>query len=251
MSNANPLSEHIATVRDHLREGSLTLAWFSLGSIPLVEIGARTGHAAAVIDLQHGLWDRMSAYLAVSAIREVPVLMRAAANTDLAICEALDSGAAGVIVPYVETRAEAEAAVAAARFPAGGHRSAGSVRALAEGLVECVAAKPVVGLMIESALGVENAAAIASVPEVDFVFIGPGDLALSLDSFPQVDDRHANACLAVQDACRFAGVPCGIFCMSAEDARARSGQGFAAVVPANDIGVVANGFTLPDAAVAD
>ncbi|WP_375393325.1 aldolase/citrate lyase family protein, partial [uncultured Sphingomonas sp.] len=106
------------TVPDDLRARlagpGLSLAWFSLGSVPLVEIAARTGFDAAVIDLQHGLWDRMSTHLAVSALGPVPVLARVSAISAAAIGEALDSGAAGVLVPLVETAEQARLAVAAA-----------------------------------------------------------------------------------------------------------------------------------------
>lgn len=222
----------------------LSLAWFSLGSAPLVEIAARAGFDAAVIDLQHGLFDRMSTHLAVSALGAVPVLARVAAVSAAAIGEALDSGAAGVLVPLVETAEQARLTVAAARFPPDGIRSGGGVRPLAGGFADYVRdhGRPLIGVMIETVAGVENAAAIAATPGIDLVFIGTGDLALSIGCFPVIDARHERAIETVRAACRDAGVPCGIFTTSVDAALNRREQGFAATVAANDIAIVASGF---------
>ena len=139
----------------------------------------------------------------------------------IAISQALDTGAEGVIVPLIETDTQAAAAVAAARFPPHGARSGGGVRPLAHDFARYYAAandRTVVGVMIETQRGVHNAAAIANTKGIDFVLIGTGDLAISLGGFPNVDQRHEQACKTVLDACKAAGVPCGIFTMSAEAA---------------------------------
>ncbi len=238
------------TLRARLREPGLLLAWFCMGSVPLIEIGAARGFDAAVIDLQHGLWDRLSTHLAVSALGDVPMIARVAANTAAAIGEALDSGAAGVLVPLVETAEQARAAVAAANFPPAGIRSGGGVRPLADGFAGYVErhSRPLVGIMIETARGVAEAAAIAATPGLDLVLIGTGDLALSVGCFPAVDERLEQACQAIRAACLAADVPCGIFTTTAEAARRRLDEGFAASVAANDIGVVAQGFAAASAA---
>ena len=231
-------------LRARLRGPGLSLAWFSLGSVPLVEIAAHAGFDAAVIDLQHGLWDRMSTHLAVSALGAVPVLARVAAIGAAAIGAALDSGAGGILVPLVETAEQARLAVAAALFPPDGIRSGGGVRPLAGGFATYVRdqGRPLIGVMIETAAGVANAADIAGTPGIDLVFIGTGDLALSIGCFPQIDARHEQAIEAVRAACRDAGVPCGIFTTSIDAALHRREQGFAATVAANDIAIVAGGF---------
>ncbi len=232
------------SLRALLKGPGLSLAWFSLGSVPLIEIAARKGFDAAVIDLQHGLWDRMSTHLAVSVLRDVPVIARVAAVSAAAIGEALDSGAAGILVPLVETAEQARLAVAAAMFPPDGIRSGGGVRPLAQGFANYVRdhGRPLIGVMIETIQGVENAAAIAATPGIDLVLIGTGDLALSIGCFPQIDDRHEQAIRTVQDACRDVGLPCAIFTTSIEAAQHRREQGFAATVAANDIAIVTGGF---------
>ena len=74
------------------------------------------------------------------------------------------------------------------------------------------------------------------------MLIGTGDLAISLGGFPNVDQRHEEACKTVFDACKAAGVPCGIFTMSAEAAAKRRAEGYALVTVADDIGVTSRGF---------
>ncbi len=234
------------------RPGGVAVFWFALGAPSLVELSLVAGPDAVVLDLQHGLFSRDSLEAAISVAQpEIPTVVRVADGTATAIGQALDAGADGVLVPLVESAEMARAAVDAAHYPPRGHRSGGGVRPLARGFARYVAeaaTRTVVGVMIETAAGVENADAIASVPGVDFLFIGTGDLALSLGCFPDIDHRHEAACRRVLDASRKAGVPCGIFTTSAEDAARRRREGYAMVVVANDIGLVASGFAAAQAA---
>ena len=220
--------------------------WMSTGSTAVMEIAAEVGPDTIVIDAQHGLFDRVSLEHAVGLVsRKVPVLVRVANGSAIAISQALDTGAEGVIVPLIETDEQAAAAVAAARFPPHGSRSGGGVRPLTQDFARYYAAandRTVVGVMIETQRGVRNASAIAHTRGIDFVLIGTGDLAVSLGGFPNVDARHEEACKTVLEACRGAGVPCGIFTMNAEAAAKRRQEGYAFVTVADDIGVTARGF---------
>src|SRR3954463_5493662 len=220
--------------------------WMTTGSTAVIEIAAGAAPDAIVIDAQHGLWDRQNLEHAVGLVsHRVPVLVRTAENSAISIGQALDAGAEGVIVPLIETDTEAVAAVSAARFPPHGARSGGGVRPLAHDFARYYAAandRTVLGVMIETQRGVHNAAAIANVKGIDFVLIGTGDLAVSLGGFPNVDERHEQACRTVFDACKTAGVPCGIFTLSAEAAAKRRAEGYAFVTVADDIGVVSRGF---------
>ena len=139
----------------------------------------------------------------------------------------------------------------AALFPPDGIRSGGGVRPLGDGFARYHGANssPLIGLMIETVEGVANAAQIASVPGVDFVFLGTGDLALSIGCFPAIDHRHEEACQAVRAACEAVAVPCGIFTTTIEAAQRRLAEGYAAVVAANDIDVIASGFSRAGAAI--
>lgn len=231
-------------LRAALHGNGVLVAWFAMGSVPLLEMGAASGFDAAVIDLQHGLWDRLSAHLAVSALGGFPVIMRVAANSVHAIGEALDSGAHGILVPFVETAEQARLAVSAATFPQSGVRSGGGVRPLAEGFSRYHKrnTSPLIGVMVETALGVTNVEAIAKVDGVDFIFIGTGDLALSLGCFPEINRKHEDACQHVLSACLASSMPCGIFTGNAPEAKTRFAQGYVMTVGANDIDIVVHGF---------
>jgi 2-keto-3-deoxy-L-rhamnonate aldolase RhmA len=227
------------------RGDRLGVIWLSLGSVALAEIAARARPDAIVLDLQHGLWDRQAMEAAIGVVPpEIPVLARVAENSPFAIGQALDAGAEGVIVPLVETGKQAERAVRACRYPPHGERSGGGARPLADYLDYHAAAERgiVVALMIETARGVKNARKIAATEGVDLVFIGTGDLALSLGTFPAIDERHEEACRAILGACRTHWTPCGIFTTSGEAAAKRRAEGYRMVVIADDIGMVSRGF---------
>lgn len=177
------------SLRASIRSGrSLIGAWFQLDSPMAAEITARLGFDWVGIDSQHGLigFDGMLRMLQAIAIGGVPAIVRVAANDPDLIGQALDCGAAGVIVPLVESPEQAEAAVAACRFPPHGRRSWGPVRpALVEGYAPADAEREVVCIpLIETAKGVEAIEEIAAVDHLDAVFVGPADLGLSLGGSP-------------------------------------------------------------------
>jgi len=238
---SNPLRHRIG------KGEPIGLIWMALGSSSVVELAVQAKPDAIVIDAQHGLWDRKSLEDTLGIVSSAaPVLVRVAENSLAAIGQALDAGAEGVIVPLIETDHEAAAAVAASRFPPEGVRSGGGVRPLGGNFgsyYESQLRRTVVGVMIETVRGVRNAAAIANTPGVDFVLIGTGDLAISLGGFPHVDARHEEACKSVLNTCKAANIPCGIFTGDAQAAKARRDQGYPIVVVANDIEVVAGGFS--------
>ena len=234
-----------ATLRYQIDTGRcLGAVWCAMGSAAIVETAARARPDCIVIDLQHGLWERRELEAAIGLVPpDIPVLVRTAENTAFAIGSALDAGAEAVIVPLIETAKQARQAVKAAKYPPHGHRSGGGLRPLAD-FVRYVAGadKIVVIVMIETARGVKNAAAIAAVDGVDMVLIGTGDLALSLETFPAMQHEHSVACADIHRACKAAWTPCGIFTPSLDLARMRRQQGYRLVVVANDADVVARGF---------
>jgi 2-keto-3-deoxy-L-rhamnonate aldolase RhmA len=218
------------------------VVWTALGSVAVAEIAARAGAQTLVIDLQHGLWDRSGLEAAVGLARShCPVLVRVEENRPAAIGRALDTGADGVIVPLVESAAEAAQAVAAARFPPEGNRSGGGVRPLVEGFGAYVerARRTVVCVMIETVPGVEDAAAIAATTGVDLVLVGTGDLLLSCGGDTEKRDDCAARVLA---AARAAGIPAGVFTADARTARERLAEGWSVTVVANDIDLVRGGL---------
>jgi 2-keto-3-deoxy-L-rhamnonate aldolase RhmA len=149
-----------------------------------------------------------------------------------------------VIVPLIESRKQAMRAVKAARYPPHGERSGGGARPLADHVDYHAASERgiIVAVMIETAKGLENAKKISATEGVDLVFIGTGDLALSLGTFPQMQARHEDACREILAACRSRWTPCGIFTTSADGAAKRRAQGYRLTVIADDISLIGRGF---------
>src|ERR1700694_218906 len=107
--------------------------WLSLGSITASRFMARAGFAWLTVDIEHSLVDWETATHMFASIAEAGciALARVPSNRHDHIKRALDNGAHGIVVPMVNTRDEALAAVAAAKYPPVGNRSVGgSVHAL-------------------------------------------------------------------------------------------------------------------------
>lgn len=209
-------SSKSAQLRTRLKAGeAIGSVWLALGSPAVAEVMTHCGPDAAVFDLQHGLWnrERLESGVALVSSRTIPLVRTLSARPeDIAV--GLEAGAAGVIVPMVETAETARAAIAATRYPPHGIRSAGGVRPLMDFAAHFEAERkdpPVVGVMIETAAGMEAAKEIAAVDGVDFVFVGTGDLAVSLGLFPKIDERHAEAVGRILSDARSEGCAAGAF----------------------------------------
>lgn len=158
-------------------------AWLTFLDAHGIEALAVTGFDWIGIDLQHGTatLDGLSGLLRACELTRTPALVRTSGHSAGEIGRALDAGAAGVVVPMVESAAQAAAVADACAFQPRGVRSSGASRSAfaaprllePEGRVLCLA-------MIESTAGLANADAIAQVDGVDGIFLGPYDLALSL-----------------------------------------------------------------------
>ncbi|MFI9629453.1 HpcH/HpaI aldolase/citrate lyase family protein [Streptomyces sp. NPDC052042] len=140
-----------------------------------LEVSATAAVQWIGVDLQHGDLTEADVVPLLRASR-VPVLVRLASHDPAGLARVLDSGADGVIVPAVESAAEAEALVRAAYPPPRGRRSTGLSRAGAVGS----GTQPLLLPMIETAAGLDAVDAIAATEGVDGLFVGPYDLALSL-----------------------------------------------------------------------
>src|SRR5215813_494790 len=231
MTVRNPLLERLAA------GGAVSCYWMALGSVAAAEVMAEARPDAIMFDTQHGLWDKQNLYNAFAAIRgKSEPVVRIADDSAMAIGEAYDLGASGVIVPLVETAAQAKAVVQAAKYPPKGRRSAGGVRPMLDFQPYAAAANHelLLGVMIETKTGLDNAAAIAAVPGVDLVFIGTGDLSISLGTFPDNGPAFEQALQAILAACRKAKTPCGLFTYHTAIALDRMRQGFQWMVLGND-----------------
>lgn len=149
----------------------------------IVEIASHAGFDFVVLDTEHGPLDSAQLPNLLRAAL-VPAIVRVAAFRPELIQSALDAGAAGVLVPQIQTADQAAAAIAASRFYPHGRRGLnGFVRAAQYSLQPLAdyLAKPVrVVLQIETASALAEVEAIAALPGLDELFIGPYDLSQAL-----------------------------------------------------------------------
>src|SRR5512133_491772 len=205
---------------------------------------ARTGYDYVALDAQHGLIGYsglLRGLTAIDAAGGCVGLVRVEANDITPIGRALDAGAAGVIVPLINTAADAAAAVAATRYPPVGIRSYGPMRSgLRIGPEPALANRSVVVLaMIETPQGLANVEEIAATPGLDGLYIGPSDLTLAVGgatpSDAAVADVFDKALTRVRNACEAAGITTGIHSASGTIAARRLAEGFTFVSSASDL----------------
>lgn len=163
------------------------------------------------VDLQHGRYD-VTDLPGLLRVAQVPVLARAASQDPGHLARVLDTGVAGVIVPGVRSVAEAQALVRAVRFPPEGERSTGLTRAVLTGATE----QPLLLPMVETAGALEDVEAIAALPGVDGLFVGPYDLSLSLGRPGVTDEQVTGAITRVREVTREHGLIAGVFSGSRE-----------------------------------
>lgn len=188
-------------------------AWSVISSDAGVRLLAAEGLDYVVIDLQHGTATEHDLPGLTAAIRlagAVPVgRVRNPHTADIG--RALDLGCAGVIVPNVDSAAQARQVAGACRYPPAGYRSAGGV--LASGDPFCI-------VMAESAAAVAELDATLAVDGVDGLYVGPGDLSYSLGCESDPDDPVLRPVLErIWAACADAGKPVGVHATDGATAR--------------------------------
>jgi len=212
----------------------------------LAETLGHAGYDFVIVDLQHGensLANLQGMLQALSSTPTTPVV-RVPVNSPVYIQRALDLGAYGVIVPYVNTQADAEAIVQSTRYAPEGARSWGPIRGILYGGGDYLArAKEelLTIVMLETAEGVKNAKGILATPGIDGCFIGPNDLSLSL-GFPseqsECPSQVEEAFETVLEACRATRKAGGIHVYNVKAANTRISQGFCFVSVMSDFRMV-------------
>lgn len=216
------------TFPERLRAGDPVVAIFSVIPSPAIaEIAAAAGYDAIILDAEHGPMGPESLDRLVPAARGAGIapLVRVRINDHSLIGAALDVGAAGVIVPQVDSGAAAAAAVDAARFAPLGHRGANpyvrSARyAGGREYFTRANADAALILMIEGQGGIANLDAILDTPGLDGIFVGPFDLSQSLGLAGQTEHPEVVGKMrAIVAAAAARGVAAGTFAPTAEAAR--------------------------------
>lgn len=223
--------------------------WLSLPDAVVAENFAEQGWDALTVDMQHGLVGYAALVPMLQAMRasQVTPMVRVPWNAPGDIMKALDAGAMGIICPMISTVAQCEAFVGACRYPPGGYRSFGPIRAaLVYGADYAAHANnEVLTLaMIETAEGLENVEAIARVPGLDGIYIGPADLSLGLGGEPRMDSDDPRLMAAfdrIQAAAKAAGIHVGLHTGSVDYARKMIARGFHLVTVGSDLRYLAAG----------
>jgi 4-hydroxy-2-oxoheptanedioate aldolase len=221
--------------------------WCGLPAPIVAESIAREGFVAVAIDQQHGLWDTEATVAGIAAIRAAGAapIVRVPLGAFAIASRVLDLGAEGVIAPMINTAADAQAFVGAAKYPPLGERSWGPMRAMTlagvsdpKRYLREANAATVTLAMIETRTAMDNLGAIAATPGIDVLFVGPSDLSIGLSDGGEFDP-HSPAVEAALDrivaACRKAGKIAGLYCANAERAVACAKRGIRFLAIGSDL----------------
>ena len=237
-------------VKEKLRRGEPTIGtWLSLGDLYATRVLARMGWDWLTLDIEHGAIDWSQAAMIFAAVADagcVP-LARVPEGMHSLIKRVLDAGAWGIVVPMVDTVEQAQAAIAAAKYPPTGNRSVGggmhamNFGAPASEYYERANDEILVVLQTESPRGIENAEAIYSLPGCDAIFIGPNDLRFQMrkpdGTFPTPEEHEA----AVQQVIAIGkkvGCPTGIHTFDTASCNQRVAQGMQFLALGSDLSMM-------------
>ncbi|GAA1816964.1 HpcH/HpaI aldolase family protein [Actinomadura chokoriensis] len=226
-------------------------SWIKMTGSESVEIAASAGFDFIVVDLEHSMLGMSDAYrhiVVASGLGLVP-LVRVPSHDHGIVQRVLDAGAAGILVPHVDTAEQAEAVARMVRFPGAGIRGSGATsRAGGWGLrprrdyLRFGNERALCIPQLESEEALRNAPAILAVAGVDAVLIGAADLALSM-GVTAGDPRLAELIRSGLSTAEAAGLPCGTAVGGAAAATGAIAQGFGFVVAANDTTLLAKAAT--------
>ncbi len=218
-----------------INEGRTQLgAWLVSGAPSTAEALGCAGFDFLVVDMEHTPVDTPEMIEILRTIAGTPAqaMVRLVWNDPVWLKRVLDGGAQTVLLPFVQTAEEAQRAVAATRYPPDGIRGvAGNHRGSRFGTVpdylKNAASELCVMVQIETVKGFENLAAIAAVPGVDSIFIGPSDLAASMGMLgdvgnPAVQEKLKEAAKKLRQLRK----PCGILGMNPEMTAQFIGYGY-------------------------
>lgn len=175
-------------LKDKLKKKKLTIgSWITLAHPAIAEIMAKAGFDWLTVDMEHSAITLSEAQNLIQVIElcQVTPLVRISNNDPTLIKRVMDAGAHGVIVPMVNTAADAKLAVSSVKYPPVGKRGVGLARAQGYGLEfekykNWVNKNSVVIVQIEHIKAVDNLDEILGCPGVDGFIVGPYDLSASL-----------------------------------------------------------------------
>lgn len=228
--------------RKRLLDGDLLVGTMvSLGYPEVGELLAQAGFDWLFLDAEHSpMTPAIMQAVMQGAGREMPCLVRLPSGDEVAIKKALDIGAAGIIVPMVNSAGQAAQMVQWAKYPPQGTRGVGLGRATGYGhafqeYLDSANEETAVVVQAEHIQAVKNIEAIVGVPGVDAVLIGPYDLSASMGLIGQVAHPEVQEAIGrVTQVCREVNVPLGIFGVTAEAVKPYIKRGYTLIVAGAD-----------------
>jgi len=238
-------------LRARIRTGApLFGVWAGLGSPLAAELLGRAGFDWVVVDLEHGAAteSELLAHLTAIEVTGTAALVRPQSGERLRVGRALDLGAAGIVVPRLDTADQAREAVTFLRYPPDGQRGVALLTrgarlgAIGHGEVASIN-RDIVGIVqIETPSALQEADAIAAIDGVDVLFVGPADLSHSLGVPGRFDDAtYLDGLRSVVDACRAHNKAAGILLYDPATFGPHIEMGFTFVGLGADLAFVANG----------
>jgi 2-keto-3-deoxy-L-rhamnonate aldolase RhmA len=221
------------SIKQKFQEGEVSIgSWMSMGHVSIAEILAQAGFDWVVVETEHTAIDVSEVLRLLIAIegRGAIPLVRLAWNDPIQAKAVMDSGAAGVIVPMVNSKEEAELAVKSVKYPPEGFRGVGLARAQGYGVsfdeyIEHANNDGLLMLQIEHIDAVNNIEDILSVPGIDGTYIGPYDLSCSMGLAGQLNHPDVEAAKKrVLEATQACGLAPGIHLVHPDMAREELGR---------------------------
>jgi 2-dehydro-3-deoxyglucarate aldolase len=227
---------NIQKLRDKLKNGGFSIgSWMQIPNGSVAEIMGRAGYDWIAVDLEHG---SISAHQLPDLFRALELgdtlpLARLAQGNIKDCKQALDAGAAGVIVPMIESKEQLIAVRDACRWPPGGTRGVGFSRAnlFGENFKEyCEEAQaPLLIAMIENISAVDNLDGILQVEGLDAVLVGPYDLSASMGIIAQFNhENFQNIMEKIRSNAEKHNIPCGVHIVNPfpEEVMKRKDEGY-------------------------
>jgi len=216
-----------------------------------IEIAALAGLDFVALDAEHAPFaaNALDLCLLACAAGNVPGIVRLSDASAASVLQALDLGAAGVLVPHVSSKEQAETVVAATRYRGGMRGFSSSPRAGRYGRTTMVEhradsdARVAVIAQIEDPQAVERVDEIVNTPGIDAVLIGRADLAVAYGVDAVDDPVIKNAVHDIALATRRSGIACGVFVTAVEQVHAFADMGLRLFIVGSDQSVLLRGWT--------
>jgi 2-dehydro-3-deoxyglucarate aldolase/4-hydroxy-2-oxoheptanedioate aldolase len=239
-------------LRAQAMAGELAVGTFIGTASPVAaEVCAAAGFDYLLLDLEHGAGgeEQIRATIPAAASYDVPTVVRVESDARIRIGRVLDAGAAGIMLPRLDTVGDVHAAIRHLHYPARGDRGVATYnRACRFGLDPDAlfrADDEILGIVqIESARAVTNAAEIAAIDGVDVLFVGPRDLSHDLGVPGQTNaPEYLYALDQVLRAAQKHGKACGMLVPDGASAAAKHAEGWTFLAIGSDSTLLAAAAT--------